>query len=518
MRALSVPVVLSSVVLTGWLGGAAAQDMNTKISPGSSIQSTLEQAACEQNQQPLVGVIPQPNPYCPGLVTGITLGELYTDNLKLAASGKPKQTSWITQVQPFIKSAYSSPRFSGIFDYALTGYLYTGGSSRDQLVQNLEAQGTLAVVEQHLFIDGTALYGREVINNELTTGSGTFFLNNNNANVGRWTLSPYWLQDLGRVGTMTLRYTYGRVVYNKRGIPEQSGVALAGVSDVTSNGVQFSVVSPVGEEWGWDLEYSQQRLQPDAGPGVEYAVAKAGASLQINPTTRLLADAGKENRYLPDGGTNHLDASFWDGGFEWSNTRDYFKLLVGHRFYGRNTQLAWTHQAALLTTTVSYDERPTDLNQQLLGQNPGQIVVTPGGNIFVPSLRNRQIYLMKRATATAAYEMPRGRLTVTLYDESRRYFMLQNVREKVANADVAWSFDLGPYTTFTPRIGWQRFRFLTGQVTYRRYGELALVHQVNPDNFGSLRLRNDSSDVYSPIPGAHGYRVNVVFAQWTHLF
>ena len=105
-----------------------------------------------------------------------------------------------------------------------------------------------------------------------------------------------------------------------------------------------------------------------------------------------------------------------------------------------------------------------------------------------------------------------------LYDESRRYFMLQNVREKVANADVAWSFDLGPYTTLTPRIGWQRFRFLTGQVTYRRYGELALVHQVNPDNFGSLRLRNDSSDVYSPIPGAHGYRVNVVFAQWTHLF
>ena len=58
----------------------------------------------------------------------------------------------------------------------------------------------------------------QVINNELPAGSGTFFLDNNRANVGMGTISPYWLQDLGRVGTMTLRVTRGRVVHDDRGI------------------------------------------------------------------------------------------------------------------------------------------------------------------------------------------------------------------------------------------------------------------------------------------------------------
>lgn len=516
MRAFSVPVVLSSVVLVGWLGGAAAQDMNTGISPGS-VQSSLEQAACEQNQQPMVGVIPQPNPYCPGLVMGITLGELYTDNLKLAGSGKPKQTSWITTIQPFVKAAYSAPRFSGMLDYALNGYVYTGQAS-DQLTQNLDAQGTVTVVPQHFFVDGTVKYGQEVINNQLPAGAGTFFLDNNHANVGMGSISPYWLQDLGRIGTMTLRYTHGRVVYNERGISGANRNLLAGIPNVSSDAVQFSLVSPNYGAWGWNVGYVQQRLQPDTGQSLEFARAQAGVSYQLNVDTRLLADAGKENRYLPDGTVNHLGAGFWDAGFEWAGTRDDVRLLVGHRFYGRSAQFSWTHQAALLTTNVQYEEQPTDLNQQLLGQNTGEIIVTPGGNFFVPSLRQRQVYLMKRAAASATYEMPKGKLTLNLYDESRRYLTLDNTREKVANADLSWLFEIGPLTTFTPTIGWQRYLFMDGQVNYTRYLQLALVHQFNPDNFASLRLRNDSRDAYSAVSGAHGYRVNVIYLQWTHLF
>src|SRR3546814_7822310 len=63
-----------------------------------------------------------------------------------------------------------------------------------------------------------------------------------------------------------------------------------------------------------------------------------------------------------------LPICLWDVGFDWSNTRDNVKLLVGHRFYGRSYQFSWTHTAALLTTAMSYVEQPTDINQQLLGQ------------------------------------------------------------------------------------------------------------------------------------------------------
>lgn len=529
MRRPPARIVLSMILLTGWMTAAGAQEVPAQSANPSQGGFT------DASQNVPLGVIPQPTPDAPGLITGITLGELYTDNLRLAGPGQNKQSSWITEVQPFVKAATGGPRFSGMVDYSLTGYLYTGGSHHHQLAQDLQAQGTLTLVPQHFFIDGTALYGRAVINNEMPSGSGTFFLDHNRANIAVASLSPYWIQDFGNIGTATVRYTHGRVVYNTRGIPgEGRGVpagpisldnpgasqdVLAGISNANSDAVQGSLVSPDGRNFGWNLGYSAQRIQRDnGGPPSRFAIAKAGVYWQVNANTRLLADAGKENKYLPDGAVEILAAPFWDVGFEWSTLRDTVNLLVGHRFFGRSGEFTWTHTAALLSTTLSYIEKPTDLNQQLLGQGSFGTGLPPINPNQIPSLIQRRIYLMKRASFSATYEMPHGHLGLMLYDESRRYFALDNQREKVANADLWWLFELGPYTTLTPTVGWQRYRFIDGQVNYTRFVQLALVHQINPKNFGSLSFRNDSRNAYSGMPGTHGYRVNVLFLQWTHLF
>lgn len=515
MRALTTSAVLSSVVLGGWLSAATAQSVPVDA-PGTLDQAHDQQATDTDDE--LVGEVPQPSINSPGMVLGINIGELYTDNLRLAAEGSPKESSWITQVQPFIKLARNSPRFSGVLNYELTGYVYAGQSSANQLTQQLDAYGTFAVIPRHIFIDGAAQYGREIINNELPSGSGTFFLSNNSANVTRGALSPYWLQDLGKVGTMTLRYTVGRVIYDDNGIKEQSPGRLTGIPNVTSNGYQFSLVSPEYETWGWSADYSDQRLRPDFGRSVDYAAAKLGTFWQINNSTKLLADYGKENKFLPDGTWEKLGADFWDVGFSWSNTRNSLKMLAGHRFYGRSYQFSWTRSAALLTTTASYVEQPTDLNQQLLSQNPGQAIQAPTSIPGIPSLRERRVYLMKRATASATYTMPTSSLRLALYDEKRTYFMLDDREEKVANANLAWRFNIGALTSLTPTLGWQRYQFQDGQTNYNRYAQVELAHQINPKNFASLRVRHDSRNVYSGVPGAHGYRVNVVFLQWTHLF
>ncbi|MEO8747783.1 MAG: TIGR03016 family PEP-CTERM system-associated outer membrane protein [Rhodanobacter sp.] len=517
MRPLAAPVIVSTMILGGWLIGARAQNV------GLQMPSALNSAAGDQvggfgNGSP--GIIPQPTIDDPGVVTGVTLGELYTDNLKLASSGKPKQSSWITQIQPFFRSAFSNTRLSGVFDYMLTGYIYPGNSSYNQLAQNLNAHGTLSILPQHLFLDGTASYGREIINNELPSGSGTFFLNNNQANVAMGTLGPYWIQDLGRVGTTSVRYTLGRVLYGQQGISGQNANRLNGIPDITSKAFQFILVSPKDQTWGWNLGYSDQRIEPDFGRGIDYAAVNLGASWQIRSDTQLLADVGKENKFLPNGTVEKLGASLWDIGFDWSNTLDNLRLLVGHRFYGPSYQLTWTHSAALLTTAVGYVEQPTDVNQQLLGQGTGQVIVSPGDLSYIPSLRQRQVYLMKRATGSAIYTMPRGSLQVRLYDERRTYITLDNAQEQVANANIDWLFNMGSFTTLTPTVGWQRYQFQDGQVQHNIYEELAFVHQLNPKNFGSVRLRHDSrtTDSTFVMPGSQGYRVNVIFVQWTHLF
>src|SRR3546814_1388371 len=101
---------------------------------------------------------------------------------------------------------------------------------------------------------------------------------------------------------------------------------------------------------------------------------------------------------------------------------------------------------------MSYVEQPTDINQQLLGQNPSTVITAPYGISYLPSLRGLETYLMKRATASASYTMPKGRLRVALYDERRTYFLLDNRDERVANANIDWLFDLGAYTTLTPTL------------------------------------------------------------------
>lgn len=512
---------LSSVVLGSWLTAATAHGAmvaDAFPAPNPTQDYQQDQPSDADPADVPVGVIPQPSIDSPGMVMGVTLGELYTNNLRLADPGEPKQSSWITEIQPFFKWARNGPRFVGLVDYQMTGYLYAGQSHSSQLTHDLKANGTFTLVPRHLFLDGQALYGREVVNNQLPSGSGAFFLDNNHLNVAMGSLSPYWVQDLGKAGTMKLRYSVGRVVYNDRGIPGRSATASSGIPNVTSQGAQFDLTSPEYETWGWNLGYSEQRIEPDFGPGIEYAMGRLGTWWQVNGSTRLLADAGKETRFLPDGTTRKLGASYWNVGFDWSNTRDNLKLLVGHRFYGRSYQFSWGHTAALLATNVSYVEQPTDLNQQLLGQNPGQIINLPLGGSRIPSLRDRQVYLMKRATASATYTMPTSRLQLVLYDEKRTYLTLGDGQEKVANANLAWHFDVGAHTTFTPTFGWQRYKFRDGQTSYNRYSQLELVHQMNRKNFASLRLRRDSRNVYSEVPAAHGYRVNVVFVQWTHLF
>ena len=512
MRALSLSAAVSSIVLGGWLTGVAAQTVDTAPDTTGSIFGA---SAWDSGHLP-PGVIPQPSIDSPGVVTGITVGELYTDNLMLAPDGKPKQSSWITQIQPFLKSAYSGPRLSGVLNYTLTGYLYPGESRHNQVAQDLATRGTLVILPQHLFLSGTAMYGREVVDNELPVGSGTFFINNNQANVTRATLSPYWTQSLGRVGDVILRYSYGRVLYDTKGIPAQSDNLLTGVSDITSNALMFNFASPRENTWRWNADYSDQRIDYGFGRTVRYAIAKLGTELQINPSTSLLADAGRENKFLPDGTVDRLGASFWDAGAQWSNAQNYLKVLVGHRFYGRSYQFSWTHNAALLTTRVGYVEQPTDLNQQLLGTGTGAI---PSSGIGLnPSLRERRVYLMKRATASASYEMPKSILRLTLYNEQRTYFLLSSGREKVANADITWRYNLGPFTTLTPTYGWQRYQHQNGQTNYNQFAQVALTHQLDARNFATLRVRHDSRSVNTAALGARGYAANVIFLQLTHLF
>jgi len=88
----------------------------------------------------------------------------------------------------------------------------------------------------------------------------------------------------------------------------------------------------------------------------------------------------------------------------------------------------------------------------------------------------------------------------------------------VADAEISWLFNIGVFTALTPTYGWQRYQYQNGQINYSTYAQMALVHQLTPYESGSFSVRNESRNVYLGGPGNTGYRVNIVFLQWTHLF
>lgn len=523
MRTLYVPVILSSLLLAGWATQAVAQDVDAttpSVTTGVQDETPVNSAQQPEEQADLApGEIRQPTLEFPGVVTGITLGELYTDNVRLASDNEPKESSFITVVKPFVKAAYSGSRLSGMVDAELDGYLYAGHGSHNQLAGDLNAYGTLTIAKEHLFLDGAATYRRAVINNERPAGAGTFFLSNNRANVGTIMLSPYWVQGLGRVGTMTLRYTRGRVMYNRDGIPDARGNELAGVSAIRTYGLDFSIVSPQEQTWGWELSYAGKRIKSDSGLSLHFAKAMAKLSRAVGMHGRVLVKGGKENHYYPDGSVDELGANFWAVGYMWSNPRNLFRLTGGHRFYGNTGEFVWRHEASRLTTRVAYTEQPTDLSQQLMGSYSGMGLYFSNRGLGIPSLLERRVYLMKRASATADYLMPSGRLSLTLFNESRDFFLRNTGHETVSDAHLSWRFDLGPHTALTPTLGWRRYRFIDERITYTRYVQLSAVHEFSPVDSISLRLRHESRSAANTAESrALGYEANVIFLSWTHLF
>ena len=111
MRALSASVVLSSIVLGGWLTGAAAQSTDPQAPP------VLHSAAggfADNSENLPPGIIPQPSVDSPGVVMGVTLGELVEDIGGGTFTGRPIRA---VQVGGPLGAYFPRELFDTPFDY-----------------------------------------------------------------------------------------------------------------------------------------------------------------------------------------------------------------------------------------------------------------------------------------------------------------------------------------------------------------------------------------------------------------
>lgn len=517
MRAKQLSIALSAIILGGWLTAAVAQDAGNSAD-GSTLGDAMPAWQIQSYGNLPPGVVGQPQPWKPGIVAGVSLGELYTSNLWMNYSGQPKTSDWITVVQPFVRAARSGPRFSGVVNYSLTGYAYSGNSAYNTVAQDLDAIGRLTVVPQHLFVDGFAKYDHENLSDFMPPGYGTFYIGTHRVNVGVARLSPYWQQSFGAAGIMTLRYSLGRVVYDRAGDSVGANYALP---DVTSNGLQFKLEQPRDARLGWSVNYAWQRLDPSFGPDVRFQTATASVWYRVNETLRFLGDLGRENNYRADGTAESLAATLWDVGLQWTSPTNDVTVKLGHRFFGPSSELSWTHTAARLSTVLRYEQRPGDINMELLNQNLGPGTVWP---VYMtqqyPNLtaRGPGLYILRRGSFNLNYELASSKLSASVYNEIRDYFVPTGGPQRVFDARLAWMFELGSRTTLTPSVEWQKLRYDGGIESNPRSEQIALMRQVTSHDYASLRYRHGGWDYEQFMAPTHDFDVNTFYAQWIHLF
>lgn len=435
----------------------------------------------------------------------ITVGEIYTDNLFLSPPGSPdKDDEFITEIQPGFKLNYVAPQLTGNIDYNLQGLIYAEHSGENHVYNQLDANATLAAVPNFFYIDGTTIYDQQIINPEEPAGSSNIFgVNNNRTNVSATTLSPYLMHDFGPVGIATLRYAYGRTMYSGRNIP-----------DANSNTVLFSLArQPQYGDLTYNISYLHQRLDPDRGRDVSFEQAQLGLQYQVGGHTQLLANVGKENTFRRDGTVDELGSTFWSAGFRLAYPLNDFKVLVGHRFYGRSYDLEWRHEAARATTHLEYTETPTDFNRMLLNRSRRGLVNSQLPEAVLPSLLDRHIFILKRVAATATYHFSRSDLTVNLYDERREYVTLTR-HARAQGGHIDWRFNLGLRDAFTPSFGYRRYRFRDGQTNYTTRGQLDWTHNLSRSMTMDVAVRTERRNANE----GREFRVNTALVELTKLF
>ncbi len=293
----------------------------------------------------------------------------YTDNVNQSASNP--EDALILSVTPGFNLRYQgSRRVQATLNYSLTGVSRTSENNSTDLFHNLAALGRAELIEDFLFLDGTASIAQTLLS---LTGSPADATTNsaNRATVGVYSLSPYIKKRFGTFATGQARFSTGGAIFaDNAGADSVSNTFTAGLN----SGTRFNDLS-------WRLNYSLRKLDSsDTGGNSSFERASATAGVALTRKFRIFGTYGQErNEFLNASGA---DGVFYSGGFAWApSRRTSIEASIGERFFGRTYSLSAKHKMRATAIRVSYSEDVSDISQQLL-QDSGRIFWVCGGRLY----------------------------------------------------------------------------------------------------------------------------------------
>ncbi|MDP2028629.1 MAG: TIGR03016 family PEP-CTERM system-associated outer membrane protein [Thiobacillus sp.] len=280
----------------------------------------------------------------------------YTDNAN-QSNVNPEDALILTVRPGFSLRSEGSRRIQASLNYGLTGVARYGDDQSTDLNHSLGALGNAELIEDFLFLDGTASISQELIS-LLGSTADAEINSSNRATVGTYSLSPYIQKRLGTFANAQARYTTsGAIFENDVASNSNANSFAAGLS----SGTRFNNLS-------WGLNYSIRKADNSGAADTTFERASATAGYALTRKFRVFGTVGQDwNDYLSTSGTI---GSSYSVGFGWSPTRrTSVEASVGKRYFGNTYSLSASHRTRLSQWTVSYAEDVSDITQQLLVAN-----------------------------------------------------------------------------------------------------------------------------------------------------
>ena len=427
----------------------------------------------------------------------VALGQTWTDNISLAADGF-EESEWITEFTPGFLLEVEGQRVEAELNYDLQALWYADNSDFNDIYHQLDGVADFVLWPESLYLDTFARFDQENVDAAGPVAYSNLFETNNRTDTLVFGASPYHVARWGGWAESLLRYDYQTVRYSN------TDEGTFAPEDSDTNGVTALFGSPSQSRgFSWRTSGSYTRTDFDESPEFEYARVALDVGVPVGLRTRVTATAGQESDVEEDSSAGGLDTGFWYVGLAWEPSElQSLEARVGSRFFGTAWEANWRRRGSRGELVLDYSEEPTTSSGVLGEGDVPETGFRPGGT---PTLDTR-VFLLKRFSANASYELTRSTLVARVYTDRRQFQDAAGGTEKAYGATLSYDWEAAVRTQVGMTLDWESREFEFDRQD--DFGELTLrlTRQLSRALSGVLRashfLRNSDAE--------EDYRVNQV--------
>ena len=364
-----------------------------------------------------------------------SLNEVYTDNVRLANSGK--ESAFITQVTPSIsidgKGARARVKLTGSLRYD------TGGRSSGSITPRLNGKANAEVLRNTLFLDANASITQNAIDPYGDIGVDNVNKTGNVTTTYQYSVSPYYRNRIRDVGNLDVRYKYTNTSHSEG---TASGSGSHSVHAALNSGPEFSRLN-----WGVSTDY---RTNSNSGSsGSDFISTDALFGYRFDREWKVDGTVGREwNSYAST--RSSLGGARWTVNTTWTpNPRASLRIGYGGRYFGSTPTLDFSYKSRRSTIKAGYSRIVTDANSQLEA-----LAIDPvTGQIYPVAVLTNDVYVDERFTGSYSLAGRRTTLTVSA-TQSRQIYQNSPQTSELSKLGVSLKRSLSGRVSANANLNW----------------------------------------------------------------